>query len=269
MAAIFSIDIAEFPKTEAGMDLTFVMEYICACYTVPTKQASHPLVITVKLRQPSIIVAISAAVVVPLLFVAFNANRIGRLQRSLTQSIRGRSRLTPQQPPSPEVESAPIPRKSLEEGIKELKLADLDTTMARGDDHREDGKARLSMPVLLVLYLCVILPITEIRFAYSLLFQKGGLPMDHVGRRNNDKKDTELTESESNSKEWRLRYELRVYLTFIFWFLRLLLLPIWCCILCVGVLVASVVYGVVSLLLERNPLDALVRDIRQSTLWKF
>lgn len=110
----------------------------------------------------------------------------------------------------------------------------------------------------IVFCICVILPVSEMKFVISLLVKrKTGLRALAPAR---------TSASDMLSSKWHLRYELRVFLFAVSTVLRLLLAPIWICFLLVEMAVASVVYGLLSFVLERNPLAGVVRDLKESTL---
>ncbi|KAK5656003.1 hypothetical protein OQA88_5141 [Cercophora sp. LCS_1] len=243
MAAVFSVDIAEFPKTEDGMELGFVSQYIFY---------------------------ISAAVVVPLLLIAFNVTRFSYLTKTFKASVLTRSKLNPRptlpSPERPEPKEAVDGRKSIESRLCELG-ADMDATK-----HEGNGRTKLSLPRL-VLCLFIIFPINEIRFACRFLLPglfstrwSGREWSSGAGMGAGDEKTHADEDSRGAGSAWKLRGGVKTSINVVFGIFRLAFLPLWLCLLCVEVPLCLVVYGLLASLFEKSPLDKMVRELKGSTL---
>ena len=115
-----------------------------------------------------------------------------------------------------------------------------------------------------ILYMFVVLPASEIRFA-CLLLLKGPSSLQ-LQRKNFHSTMRTKTSAQGSVGQWKLRRGVRSFLLGVIYLVRLCLVPLWLCILCIEFLLGLVAYGLLFLLLEYNPLDPVLRDIRGSTL---
>lgn len=147
------------------------------------------------------------------------------------------------------------PKESMTQRLKKYRAA---ATAANEDD---ETKPRLPLSSFLF-YVLVIFPITEVRFA--------GIALLIAARKRNleDLKTYELDEGSNLTDEtkWKLKPGIKLFLLGSIGGFRMCFLPLWLSILCVEFLVGAVVYGLLSVILEVNPLEAPVDELRKSTL---
>lgn len=110
------------------------------------------------------LVPITAALVVPLLFVAFNVTKVAQMKETISYSIRQRSDLKTRCRGPP---TAPVPTPGFTPGGVE----------AGPTSRAEEEKTSLPLSKLL-LYALIILPMSEIRFACVVLLRGVGHVLD-------------------------------------------------------------------------------------------
>ncbi|KAM7200610.1 hypothetical protein V8F33_003815 [Rhypophila sp. PSN 637] len=245
MAAFFALDISQFPKMQdGGLDLDFVSTYIFS---------------------------MSAAVVVPLLLIAFNVDWVTRLRDSTKASILDRSEIVAKEDAHFKNVTDRVQKRkeTMKERLRKLRAAESDV---KGNQSRKP-----SLPFTTLLrYLLVILPIGEVRFACWVMVN--GARTLHLNKSSNgshgllpdDDDDSSIEgvdlEEDEGQKRWILRSGIRRSWITLLLIVRLLFLPLWVSVLCVEFVFGAVVYGLLWLVLETNPLKTLVDEVRHSTL---
>ncbi|KAM7192936.1 hypothetical protein V8F20_008606 [Naviculisporaceae sp. PSN 640] len=248
MAAFFALDISQFPKMEdGGLDLDFVSTYIFS---------------------------MSAAVVVPLLLIAFNVDWVTRLRDSTKATILDKSEIVSKEDAYFKNRNDRMQKKkeTMRQRLRKLRAAESAPKNTRG--------TKPSLPLATFFrYTLVILPIGEVRFACLVLLKGAEIlrlrdtavkrPPGLLAGDDEDDDSTEgvvdVGETEKTAR-WKIRPGLKSSWRLFLRSVRLLFLPLWISMLCVEVLIGGIVYGLLAVVLAENPLKSFVGEVWNSTL---
>ncbi|KAL4746996.1 hypothetical protein BDW72DRAFT_24528 [Aspergillus terricola var. indicus] len=217
MAAFFAIDIVEFPKQPDGLHLDFVS---------------------------SIMFSVSAAIVLPLVIMAFNVNKVSAIwSRFAKWIVEDTAHAT----------SYMKFAESMVDGEKKLRAIDPSADSRTGIPSRAEAasstktanKEPQNRSLLIISYLFIILPVQEFRFAFGLL---GGRWQDESSA------TTHLAQ--------KLRPPVRNMLYAIAISIRLCILPLWLAVLCVDITLLTILYGMAYLLFQDMSVRKLIRLLR-------
>ncbi|KAM7219551.1 hypothetical protein V8F06_005106 [Rhypophila decipiens] len=237
MAAFFALDVAQFPRNEADqLDLGTVSQYIFL---------------------------ISAVVVAPLLFIAFNVTRLGALRQATKAKIHD----------------------SLEQAFEPASISeDADSIDTKDSENRADTKLSVTKRHVLVWALLVV-PMNEVRFACFLLLKATdklhirkilyktyhGTVTDSSLNSFSSPSPASSSASSLGSTSSKPRPSVRpgiqqsLFLTKSA--LRVCLLPLWLLILCFDILAGGMIYLVSWLVMYPNPQAERVKILFASTMF--
>ncbi|KAK4212034.1 hypothetical protein QBC37DRAFT_401872 [Rhypophila decipiens] len=237
MAAFFALDVAQFPRNEADqLDLGTVSQYIFL---------------------------ISAVVVAPLLFIAFNVTRLGALRQATKAKIHD----------------------SLEQAFEPASISeDADSIDTKDSENRADTKLSVTKRHVLVWALLVV-PMNEVRFACFLLLKATdklhirkilyktyhGTVADSSLNSFSSPSPASSSASSLGSTSSKPRPSVRpgiqqsLFLTKSA--LRVCLLPLWLLILCFDILAGGMIYLVSWLVMYPNPQAERVKILFASTMF--
>jgi hypothetical protein len=128
----------------------------------------------------------------------------------------------------------------------------------------EANTKRKPPPWSVVLYMFVVLPAREVQFACLLLLK--GPSSRQLQRKTLHSARHTGTSAQGSVRQWKLRRGVNGFLLGVVYFARLCFIPLWLCILCIEFLLGLMAYGLLFCLLQHNPLDPVLKDIRGSTL---
>ncbi|KAM7198459.1 hypothetical protein V8F33_004965 [Rhypophila sp. PSN 637] len=238
MAAFFALDVAQFPRNESDqLDLGTVSQYIFL---------------------------ISAVVVAPLLFIAFNVTRLSSLRETAKTKILDSSAqaFRPASTLRPSGESA---------------SEDLDSMDTNDSDDNDGSKDTPAPPVKLRLALVwdlLVVPMNEVRCACLKLLK--ATDKLHIKSTSNPPAENKSSKTSSLSSEYMsydqrptVRPGIKLFLSFTKHALRMCLLPFWLLILCLDVFVGGVIYLVSWLVMYPNPLAERVNTLFESAMFSF
>ncbi|KAL5002927.1 hypothetical protein BDV10DRAFT_87244 [Aspergillus recurvatus] len=220
MAAFFAIDIVEFPKQPDGLHLDFVS---------------------------SIMFSVSAAIVLPLVIMAFNVNKVSAVWSRLAKWIVEGTLYTTSYMDFTE-DRVDGEKKQEALGSRAVSGAGVPSRAGAASSARKTNTDPQNLSLLILGYLFVILPVQEFRFAFDLL----------GGRRQGEFLATiHLAQ--------KLRPEVRNMVYIIAITIRLCTLPLWLAVLCVDIVLLIILYGIAYLLFQDMSVRKLVRFLR--VLW--
>ncbi|KAL4761092.1 uncharacterized protein BDW70DRAFT_168156 [Aspergillus foveolatus] len=219
MAAFFAIDIVEFPKQPDGLHLDFVS---------------------------SIMFSVSAAIVLPLVIMAFNVNKVsaiwGRFAKWIAEntvhaisSMKVAENMVDDEKKLEAIDSCADPSA----GIPPRAGAPLST--------KTTNKKPPNLSLLIIGYFFVILPIQEFRFAFDLLCRW----------QSKFSATTHLPE--------KMRRNVKYMVYAIITIIRLCVLPLWLAVLCVDITLLIIPYGMAYLLFKDMSVRELIEVLRR--LW--
>lgn len=215
----------------------------------------------------------SAAVVVPLLLIAFNVDWVTRLRDSTKASILDKSEIVSKD----DAYSYFKNRSDKMQKKKETMRQRLRKLRAAESSPKDKQGRKPSLPLATFFrYILVILPIGEVRFACLVMLK--GAEMLHLTKAVNrppgllephdedDDSSEGVDVGEAEQARWKIRPGLTRSWTVFLRAVRLLFLPLWISMLCVEFLIGGIIYGLLALVLETNPLKTLVEEVWNSTL---